>query len=250
MENLKLIKEYQDTKENKLLDQIIERNKGLVHFVLRRYRVLETDKEDLYQEGMIGLLRAVERFDTSKGVNFSTYAVIHIRATMRRYLDQRITKHKDVYSLNKTFTNSEGDEVEYLELIESDIDIEEIIKDKFYNEELQQVIKAHLSEEEQKAVYLYYYLDLTQKQVQQVLKKKNLYSAQTLLERGLRKIRRSPWGVREYKEIKEKRIDDKTNWIRNQRYDTIKSGNSHSSLYSPVENVVLQRERLRRLYFE
>jgi RNA polymerase primary sigma factor len=60
-------------------DEMIEGNLGLVHALARRYRGLGVPFEDLVQEGTIGLVRAVERFDHRRGLKFSTYAVWWVR---------------------------------------------------------------------------------------------------------------------------------------------------------------------------
>jgi RNA polymerase primary sigma factor len=62
--------------------EMIEANQGLVRSVARRYRGLGVPFEDLVQEGNIGLMRAVEKFDRSRGLKFSTYAVWWIRSAM------------------------------------------------------------------------------------------------------------------------------------------------------------------------
>ena len=58
---------------------MIKSNLGLVYAVARTYRGRGVPFEDLVQEGTIGLVSAVERFDHDRGVKFSTYAVWWIR---------------------------------------------------------------------------------------------------------------------------------------------------------------------------
>jgi RNA polymerase primary sigma factor len=60
-------------------EEMIERNLGLVYSVARTYRGRGVPFEDLVQEGTIGLVSAVERFDHHRGVKFSTYAIWWIR---------------------------------------------------------------------------------------------------------------------------------------------------------------------------
>ena len=62
--------------------EIIEANQGLVRSVARRYRGLGVPFEDLVQEGNIGLMRAIDKFDPSRGLKLSTYAVWWIRSAI------------------------------------------------------------------------------------------------------------------------------------------------------------------------
>ena len=59
--------------------RMIESNLRLVHAVARTYRGSGVPFADLVQEGTVGLVRAVERFDHRRGLKFSTYAVWWIR---------------------------------------------------------------------------------------------------------------------------------------------------------------------------
>ena len=61
---------------------MIERNLRLVHSLAQRYRGRGAAYDDLVQEGTIGLVRAVERFDHRRGLKFSTYAVWWIRRSL------------------------------------------------------------------------------------------------------------------------------------------------------------------------
>jgi RNA polymerase primary sigma factor len=62
--------------------EMIERNLRLVYSLAQRYRGRGTPYEDLVQEGAIGLVRAVERFDHRRALKFSTYAVWWIRRSL------------------------------------------------------------------------------------------------------------------------------------------------------------------------
>ncbi len=70
-------------------NRLIEANLRLVIHVARRYRGLEMDLMDLIQEGNLGLMHAVEKYDYRKGFRFSTYAIWWIRQAISRALTEQ-----------------------------------------------------------------------------------------------------------------------------------------------------------------
>ena len=66
--------------------QIVEENTGLVWCIVRRFAGRGTEMEDLFQIGTIGLLKAIDKFDLSFEVKFSTYAVPLISGEIKRFL--------------------------------------------------------------------------------------------------------------------------------------------------------------------
>lgn len=79
-----IIKSQQGDKEAR--DTIFEENAGLVYSVAKRFLGRGVEMEDLVQIGSIGLLKAIDHFDRSYDVRFSTYAVPMILGEIRRYL--------------------------------------------------------------------------------------------------------------------------------------------------------------------
>jgi RNA polymerase primary sigma factor len=67
---------------------MIESNLGLVHALAKPYRGRGVAHDDLVQEGTVGLIHAVDRFDPDRGVRFSTYAAWWIRRALIDALDQ------------------------------------------------------------------------------------------------------------------------------------------------------------------
>jgi len=69
-----------------LRDVLVEKNLGLVQHIVKRYVGRGVDAEDLFQIGSIGLIKAIDKFDLSFEVKFSTYAVPLICGEIKRFL--------------------------------------------------------------------------------------------------------------------------------------------------------------------
>lgn len=82
------VSQYRQSKQ-----KLVESNIGLVHAVVRKQpKNRDVSYEELIQEGSLGLLRAAELFDPSRGLRFSTYATIWIKGTLSNsHLKETIT---------------------------------------------------------------------------------------------------------------------------------------------------------------
>ena len=72
--------------DEKARTQLVEENAGLVWCIVKRFYNRGTEAEDLFQIGNIGLLKAIDKFDLSYDVKFSTYAVPMISGEIKRFL--------------------------------------------------------------------------------------------------------------------------------------------------------------------
>jgi RNA polymerase primary sigma factor len=72
-------------------DRLVLSNTGLAGAVAAAFaeRTTRLDVEDLFQEGILGLMRAIEKFDPDKGYRFSTYATWWIRQHIRRAIEAK-----------------------------------------------------------------------------------------------------------------------------------------------------------------
>ena len=102
LNTIDLIKEYKNGKSDTLA-LIIEQNQNLAYSLVNRYKISKREeKEDLNQIAIIGLIKAVNNFDFSYNVNFSTYAVPIILGEIKKYFrDSSLVKVsrniKDLY---------------------------------------------------------------------------------------------------------------------------------------------------------
>ncbi len=75
-ELVKMMKETNSDKE--IFEEIVNRYKKFINFKCRNYYIAGADKDDIYQEGLIGLYNSVESYDESKSASFGTFAVLCI----------------------------------------------------------------------------------------------------------------------------------------------------------------------------
>ncbi len=80
-----LFLEYARTRDPKLREQLIVRYVGLVSYLARRFRCDEEQTDDLVQVGFVGLIKAIDRFDPTRGTSFTSYAVPTVVGEIRRY---------------------------------------------------------------------------------------------------------------------------------------------------------------------
>ncbi len=84
-ESLRLLKRYQEG-DIEARNELVEGNLKLVLSVVKKFNHKVDNMDDLFQVGAMGLMKAVDNFDLSHGVKFSTYAVPMIIGEIRRYL--------------------------------------------------------------------------------------------------------------------------------------------------------------------
>ncbi len=84
---LLLLQEYQRSPTLELRNRLVQLNLGLVRKEAYRWvQCSQESFEDLMQIGVMGLIRAIERFDPAKGVAFSSFAIPYIRGEIQHYL--------------------------------------------------------------------------------------------------------------------------------------------------------------------
>ena len=80
IDNQTILKARQD---QKAMEQVLGEYKPLVTSISRRYFLVGSEPEDLVQEGMIGLYKAIQSFDESKQASFKTFASICINSQIQ-----------------------------------------------------------------------------------------------------------------------------------------------------------------------
>ncbi len=85
-EKMQLLREIRETGSKEARDKLIKGNLRLVLSVIKHFTGRGEDIDDLFQIGVVGLIKAINNFDLTKEVRFSTYCVPMISGELRRHL--------------------------------------------------------------------------------------------------------------------------------------------------------------------
>lgn len=144
--NLELIKLAQQGDES-AVEQIINENCGLIWSIVKKFTNRGVETEDLFQLGVIGIIKCVKKFNMDFDVKFSTYAVPMIMGEIKRYLrDDGIIKVsrplKEIYTkakyLQDTITKNTGRSPTVQELANKlEVEVEDLIMAMDANQEVE-----------------------------------------------------------------------------------------------------------------
>ena len=84
-----LLASYAETRDPRMREALVERFLPLARSIAKRYRKAEEPFDDLLQVASLGLLKAIDRFDPSRGIAFSSFAVPTIVGELRRHFRDR-----------------------------------------------------------------------------------------------------------------------------------------------------------------
>lgn len=106
--------------DKKAKDVLIERNMRLVAHVVRKYICSEREMEELISVGTIGLIKAVQTFEASKGNKLVTYAAKCIDNELLMMIRGEKKKAKDVSLYEPVGTDKEGNAIRLMDMMESE----------------------------------------------------------------------------------------------------------------------------------
>ena len=153
---------------------LVERNLRLVAHVVKKYQTNGKDQEDLISIGTIGLIKAINTFDTTKGTRFATYAARCIDNEVLMVM-RSSKKFQNEVSLNEPIgKDSEGNEINLLDILKSDTEaVLDEVELKIQVKKLYQNMKQVLKTREKIILELRYGLfngnSKTQREIAQIL---------------------------------------------------------------------------------
>ena len=123
-------------------EKFVEHNIRLVLYeVTGRFKSVEYDKKDLVSIGNVGLMKAITTFDTSKKVEFATYATRCIDNKILMFL-RKLKKDQNVDSLDRTINHDkDGNELKIEDIIIDETDIVEEYTDNETHQIIRQIVK-------------------------------------------------------------------------------------------------------------
>jgi len=81
-----LLRRYRESRSPEVLDTVVRANQRLLHHILKRFSYADEPYEDLLQVANVGLIKAVQNFDPTRGIQFSTYATALVDGEVRHHL--------------------------------------------------------------------------------------------------------------------------------------------------------------------
>ena len=104
---------------------MFENNKGLVWKVIKNMHIYATkdmELDDYFQIGCMGLLKAIDTYDASKGTAFSTYAYVSIRNELKSYFKNNNNSHNKINGETTSYNQQVKGQSDYMEIIDSVMD--------------------------------------------------------------------------------------------------------------------------------
>lgn len=143
----------------KAREELIEKNMRLVAHITKKYQGTDIEQDDLVSIGTIGLIKAVNTFDSSKGIRIATYAAKCIENEILMVLRTNKKKQNNVSIEEPIGIDKEGNEINLMDILCSDEDVEETVSLNLQIKRLYDLIDTELNNREKTIIHLRYGLN-------------------------------------------------------------------------------------------
>ena len=189
---IQMLQKGSSEKAKEAREILIERNLRLVAHIAKKYQNVDEEMEDLISIGTIGLIKAVSSFDSGKG-KLSTYASRCIDNELLMLLRSKKKTSKEVSLYEPIGTDKEGNEINLLDIIESEqIDVIDRMELSGNLKRLGRIMQ-NLEEREKEIIFLRYGLvtgkEITQREIGEMLGISRSYVSR-IEKRALGKLRK------------------------------------------------------------
>lgn len=179
--------------KNKLRDELVSKNMGYVVTLARQYASELLTTDDLISEGSIGLIKAAEKFDTSRGKPFVTFAAPYIRHSIEEAI-RKVTGDVPVLSTDESLPVGSKNNYTLLNILE-DKDAPKADADLEQNALSDDLVKAivELNEREQAVIKAFFGVDEERKTMAEIgttlgMKRERV---RQIRDKALRKMRKA-----------------------------------------------------------
>lgn len=179
--------------DNNAKNILVEHNLRLVAHIIKKYHSSSEEQDDLISIGTIGLIKAVNTFDNTKGIKFATYASKCIENEILMHYRTKKKSSNEISISDPIDIDSEGNPLTLIDIISIDDTIADDIDKNIKIKQLYQYVEELRDEREKTIIVLRYGLygtvPLTQKQVAQKLDISRSYVSR-IEKRVLEKLRK------------------------------------------------------------
>lgn len=171
---------------------LIERNLRLVAHIVKKYSYPHKDIDDLISIGTVGLIKAIDSFDSSKGTRLATYAARCIENEILMLIRNTKKIKSEVYLQDPIGVDKEGNEISLMDVLSSgDDSVIEIVENRIQIKKLYDKINDCLSEREKIIIKMRYGLTdgkpRTQREIAKLLEISRSYVSR-IEKRALKKL--------------------------------------------------------------
>ncbi|KOA20493.1 RNA polymerase sigma-28 factor precursor [Clostridium homopropionicum DSM 5847] len=136
---------------------LIERNLRLVAHIVKKYSYPHKDMDDLISIGTVGLIKAIDSFDTSKGTRLATYAARCIENEILMLIRNTKKIKNEVYLQDPIGVDKEGNEISLMDVLSSEEDsVIEVVENRIQVRKLYDKINMCLTDREKIIIKMRY----------------------------------------------------------------------------------------------
>ncbi|MBU3158582.1 RNA polymerase sporulation sigma factor SigK [Clostridium frigoris] len=181
---------------------LVERNLRLVAHIVKKYSYPGKDVDDLISIGTVGLIKAIDSFDTNKGTRLATYAARCIENEILMLIRNNKKTKGEVYLQDPIGTDKEGNEISLMDVLSSDEDsIIDIVESKIQIRKLYSKINVALMDREKIIIQMRYGLldgnPRTQREIALILGISRSYVSR-IEKRALKKLNKELNSTKKY----------------------------------------------------
>ena len=171
---------------------LVERNLRLVAHIVKKYSYSYKEVDDLISIGTVGLIKAIDSFDSEKGTRLATYAARCIENEILMFIRYRTKNKAEIFLQDPIGIDKEGNEISLMDVLSSEEDsIIEIVENKIQVKRLYKEINESLKEREKIIIQLRYGLNngkpKTQREIAKLLGISRSYVSR-IEKRALKKL--------------------------------------------------------------